>query len=78
MAKCDRGREAVNGVGPEWRRPALGLDRDGTEGISDVWLPVFGSHLFLSHCVLSRPLVFRRIHRYLCYGFFLSFKCTYK
>lgn len=28
------------------------------------------SSAICSHCVLSRPLVFRRIYRYLCYGFF--------
>lgn len=72
MAKCDRGRESVNGEGSEWKLPTPG------NGPEMEWREIsacgyLGSLAIFSHCVLSRPLAFRRINRYLCYGFFLIF-----
>ena len=45
MAKCDRGRKAVNGVGSEQRHPRWVQARDGVEGNSGIRLPVLISHL---------------------------------
>lgn len=33
MAKCDRGREALNGVGSEWRLPVLARAEMGWKGL---------------------------------------------
>lgn len=45
MAKCDRGRKAVNGVSSEQRLPRWVQARDGVEGNSGMRLPVLISHL---------------------------------
>lgn len=44
MAECDRGREAVNGVGSAQRLPGWVWARDGVAGNSSTRLPVFISH----------------------------------